>query len=79
MIALLILLFFLYSNLLEVVNGDGNKFMIGVGNKNYCKETYSKISFKTFLDVIYCSISDPIIKLPNGLTCSQCILQVNLF
>jgi len=41
------------SNLLEVVNGDGNKFMIGVGNKNYY----------------------PIIKLPNGLTCSQCILQ----
>ena len=53
--------------------------MIGVGNKNYCKGTYSKISFETFFDVIYSSISDPIIKLPNGLTCSQCILQVNLF
>ena len=79
MIALFMLSSFLYSNLLEVVNGDGNKFMIGVGNKNYCKEAYSKISFKTFLDVIYCSISDPIIKLPNGLTCSQCILQVSLF
>lgn len=41
------------DNVLEVVNGNGKKFPIGTGNKNYF----------------------PIIKLPEGMTCSQCILQ----
>lgn len=42
-----------FRNLLEVVNGEGNKFYIGNENKHY----------------------KPIVRLPAGLTCSQCTLQ----